>query len=322
MNVKKLPKIISGTVTILVCVLVAAYLIADGEKSTLNNEIRTTLPGQFVALSNGAVHYELVGSEDAPTVVLVHGFSVPYYVWDPTFDALVEAGFRVLRYDLYGRGYSDRPEVEYTLDLFTGQLEQLLSALDIEEPVALVGLSFGGPILARFANGHPDKVWGLSLIDPQIAPVSAAEIFPLNVPLVGEYLMAVYLAPSMLPETQVNDFYRPERFPGWEEQYRLQMGYTGFRRAILSTIRNMVEVDALVEYEALGKQGIPVMLIWGREDQTIAASDIEMLRRVIPEVEFQPVEEAGHLPHYEQAETVNPLLIEFLRSTEAHNLDR
>ena len=316
MNLRKLLKTISGTVNILLLVLVAAYLIGDDEKSTLDNEIRSALPGRFVGLSNGAVHYELVGPEDAPTVVLVHGFSVPYYVWDPTFDALADAGFRVLRYDLYGRGYSDRPEVEYTLDLFTRQLEQLLSALNVDKPVALVGLSFGGPIVAGFANGHPDKVRSLSLIAPQVAPVSAAEIFPLNIPLVGEYLMAVYVAPSMLPGTQINDFYRPERFPGWEAKYRVQLEYTGFRSAILSTIRNMVEIDALAEYEALAQQGIPVMLIWGREDQTITASDIEMVRRAIPVVEFQAVDEAGHLPHYEQAEVVNPLLIEFLRSSE------
>lgn len=37
----------------------------------------------------------------------MHGFSVPYYIWEPTFAALVQAGLRVLRYDLYGRGYSD-----------------------------------------------------------------------------------------------------------------------------------------------------------------------------------------------------------------------
>lgn len=304
----------------LMFVLVTAYLIADGEKSTLNNEVRSALPGQFVTLADGTVHSELVGPEDAPTVVLVHGFSVPYYVWDPTFEALVDEEFRVLRYDLYGRGYSDRPEVEYSLDLFTRQLEQLLSALDINEPVALVGLSFGGPIVARFANQHPGKVLSLSLIAPQVSPVSAAEIFPLNIPLVGEYLMTVYVAPSMLPGTQVNDFYKPERFPDWEEKYRLQMEYTGFRRAILSTIRNMVEINALAEYAALGKQGTPVMLVWGREDQTISASDIGMVRRAIPEVEFHPVDQAGHLPHYEQAEAVNPLLIEFLRSGEAQRL--
>jgi pimeloyl-ACP methyl ester carboxylesterase len=188
----------------------------------------------------------------------------------------------------------------------------LLPALEIDQPVALVGLSFGGPIVARFANRYPDQILSLTLIDPLAAPVSEAEIFPLNVPLVGEYLAAVYLVPSMLPNSQANDFYKPERFPGWEEQYRVQLEYTGFRRAILSTIRHTVEIDAMAEYEALGQRGIPVLLIWGREDQTVAASDIELVRRAIPNLEFQPVGEAGHLPHYEQAETVNPLLIEFL----------
>lgn len=313
MNPRKLLKNISRTVIILVLMLMTAYFIADQEKRTLNNEIRSVLPGQFVTLSDGVVHYELAGPDDAPTVVLVHGFSAPYYIWDPTFDTLVDAGFRVLRYDLYGRGYSDRLEVEYNLDLFSGQLEQLLSALEIDEPVALVGLSFGGPIVARFANQHPDKVRSLVLIDPQVAPVSTAEIFPLDIPLVGEYLMAVYLAPVMLPKSQAADFYRPDRFPDWEDKYRVQMQYTGFRRAILSTIRNMVKVDAVAEYEALGKLGVPTMLLWGQEDQTIPAVDMETVRRLIPDLEFHSVAEAGHIPHYERPEAVNPLLIEFLR---------
>ena len=80
-----------------------------GETKRLTPEVRTGLPGNFIQLSDGVVHYELAGPEDAPVVVLVHGFSVPFFIWDPTFEGLSEAGFRVLRYDLYGRGFSDRP---------------------------------------------------------------------------------------------------------------------------------------------------------------------------------------------------------------------
>ena len=318
MSTSKLQKRIVSALTILV--LVAAYFISDDEKLTLDPALRSALPGQFVALSNGVVHYELAGPEDGPVVVLVHGFSVPYYVWDPTFEALTETGFRALRFDLYGRGYSDRPDVEYNLDLFTGQLQGLLGALDIDEPVSLVGLSFGGPIVARFANAHPEQISSLILIDPQVAPVSTGEIFPMNLPGVGEYIMAVYMAPSMLPKSQSKDFYRPERFPDWETKYRLQMEYKGFKRAILSTIRNMVEMDTLAEYQALGQAGLPVTLLWGREDATVSASDIQLLRGAIPQAEFHPVDEAGHLPHYEQAKVVNPLLIDFLRSAEARLL--
>jgi alpha-beta hydrolase superfamily lysophospholipase len=37
-------------------------------------------------------------------IILVHGFSVPYYIWDGTYDSLVKAGFHVIRYDEFGRG--------------------------------------------------------------------------------------------------------------------------------------------------------------------------------------------------------------------------
>jgi pimeloyl-ACP methyl ester carboxylesterase len=75
----------------------------------------------------------------------------------------------------------------------------------------------------------------------------------------------------------------------------------------------MVELDALAEYEQLGESGMPVLLLWGREDQTVSAADIETLQQAIPGAEFHPVERASHLPHYEQAEVVNPILIDFLR---------
>jgi len=295
--------------------LAVAYLLTDTEKVTLDAGIRATLPGQFVTLPQGVVHYELSGSGNAPTVVLVHGFSVPYYVWDPTFDALTRAGYRVLRYDLYGRGYSDRPEVAYDLDLFTGQLDDLLAALDVDEPVILVGLSFGGPVVARYANEHREQVQGVILIDPQVASVGPGEVFPINVPLLGEYIMSVYMAPYMLPGSQPDDFYNPGRFPDWERKYREQLQYKGFKRAILSTIREMVGMQPLAEYRALGGSDLPVLLFWGEEDRTVPATDIDLLREAIPQAEFHPITEAGHLSHYEAAGVVNPLLIEFLELT-------
>ena len=61
-----------------------------GESQVLDAEARSSAPGRFVDLPDGVVHYEMGGPLNAQTVVLVHGFSVPYYIWDPTFEALVE----------------------------------------------------------------------------------------------------------------------------------------------------------------------------------------------------------------------------------------
>ena len=312
MKLRRFLIIIGSGIAIIVLLLLVSYRLTDQEKITLSDTVRLTLPGQFVKLPLGVVHYELAGPDDAPTVVLVHGFSVPYYIWDPTFEALTQAGFRVLRYDLYGRGFSDRPEKNYDLDLFVTQLEELLPALNIQGPVDLVGLSMGGPIVASFANHHPDQVRSLILIDPEVAPVSTQRIFPLNIPLVGEYLMTIYVAPVELPKTQSDDFYRPDRFPDWEAMYRVQLQYKGFRRAILSTIRLQPGMDSLAEFGAVGGQNLPALLIWGREDKTVSSADMQQLVKLIPGIEYHIIEEAGHIPQYERPEVVNPLLVEFL----------
>ena len=81
---------------------------------------------------------------------------------------------------------------------------------------------------------------------------------------------------------------------------------------ILNSIRHTVDSDPLLEYQAVGKIPVPVLLIWGKEDQTIPFSDMERIQAAIPRVEFHTIEAAGHLPHYEQPQVVNPFLIEFL----------
>ena len=312
MKMRRLVIIFGSGITVIVLILLMTYSLIDQEKIKLNDTVRASLPGQFVKLSLGVVHYELAGPENAPTIVLVHGFSVPYYIWDRTFAALTQAGFRVLRYDLYGRGFSDRPEKDYNLDLYDSQLEELLPALNIQGPIDLVGLSMGGPIVASYANHHPDQVRSLILIDPEVAPVSIRQIFPLNLPLVGEYFMTVFVAPVQLPKSQSSDFYRPDKFPDWEAMFRVQLQYKGFRRAILSSIRFMPSMDAAAEYSAVGKQNMPVLLIWGREDKTVSAADIQQLKELIPEIEYHIIEAAGHIPQYERPEVVNPLLVNFL----------
>lgn len=308
---KKL-RMIAGILIGSLLLLSFLYLVLDQEKTSLTGGVRSHLEGDFVELPLGVVHYELGGPQDAPLIVLIHGFSVPSYIWDPTFEALVDSGYQVLRYDLYGRGTSDRPKVEYTRDLYVDQLQQLLTALNTENPIHIIGLSYGGPIAAAYAHQFPQGVLSITLVDPQISPASTQDIFPLNLPLVGEYLMGVMLVPFVLPQSQSKDFYHPENYPGWETRYRIQMAYRGFKRAILSSIRHTVDNDPLTDYQAIGELPFPVLLIWGKEDRTIPFSDIVRIQTAIPQLEFHAIEAAGHLPHYEQPQAVNPILVAFL----------
>jgi pimeloyl-ACP methyl ester carboxylesterase len=54
--------------------------------------------------------------------------------------AAADSGFRVVRYDYYGRGRSDRVDAAYDQDLFVRQLAGLLDSLRVAGPVDLAGL--------------------------------------------------------------------------------------------------------------------------------------------------------------------------------------
>lgn len=295
-------------------VLGVNYAVHDQEHLELNDQIRRSLPGTFVHLATGTTHYELAGPADAPTVVLIHGFSIPDYLWDPTFRYLVSAGFRVLRYDLFGRGYSDRPRVTYDGKLFDRQLVDLLSALKISARLHVVGCSMGGSIAVSFAARHPERVRSVTLIGPGY--LSGGRLpFRLGEPILGEYTMAVSVAPG-LAESQREDLYHPERFPEYVEKYRPQMQYKGFRSALLSTLRHYIVADSSGDYRRLGQTGIPVLLIWGRYDRDVPLAVSEKIRAEIPKAQFHVIDDSAHVPHYEHPEVVNPILVTFLRRTE------
>lgn len=281
-----------------------------GESHRLDAAARDKASGQFVTLTNGVTHYELAGPVDGPPVVLVHGFSVPSFIWDPTFSELAGKGFRVLRYDLFGRGYSDRPDVTYDQALFNRQLGDLLTALMPGTAVNLVGLSMGGGIAVSFTAQHPEQVNKLALIDPSGMPMRLP--LPgrlLHVPGIGEWLID-YFGEKLIILGMACDAYARKKAPDLAGRYREQMQYQGFRRALLSTWRNAELFKMTAEYEAVGRQDRPVLLIWGVADKTVPLSVSEKVRQAIPQAELHPID-AGHIPHHEKPDEVNSLLVRF-----------
>ena len=299
-----------------------SFLYRD-ETQELNDETPRAAGGSFVHLPDGIAHYEL--SESSPLhsgegggaksfVVLIHGFSVPYFIYDPTFEFLTQAGFRVLRYDLFGRGFSDRPYVNYDLDLFVKQLADLLAALHIARPVSLIGLSMGGPIAAAFTTRYPLRVNKLILIDPIGAkPISLSPILKAaKLPIIGELGFGLVGGES-LAKSVASDFFAPALVAKLQSKYMIQMQYKGFKRAILSTIRNDMLGSFMNVYERLGKMDKEILLLWGRNDATVPFEHSHLLCAVLKDATFHAFNDCGHIPHYEKPDDVNPILLEFLK---------
>ncbi|MDA1330176.1 MAG: alpha/beta hydrolase [Chloroflexi bacterium] len=289
-----------------------------GERLELNERTRGDMQGRFVQLSDGITHYEIEGPRDGPLVVLIHGFSVPQFIWDPTFKALVVAGFRVLRYDLFGRGFSDRPHRTNNRDFFVRQLSELLDALAIQEPANLVSLSMGAVVAVEFANRYPERVGTLSFIDPAgfdlELPCTVRLVF---VPVIGEILLGMFnlLGTKALLVSMLGDFYKPtqEALNAFVPRYQTQMLYRGFKRSLLSTLRAGMLDEDLSPFRKLATSPIPIQLIWGWEDATVPYKHHKTFLQLLPQTEFHPIDQAGHIPHFERPDVVSPILVEFLQ---------
>jgi pimeloyl-ACP methyl ester carboxylesterase len=297
------------------------------ETEDLTDAVRASAGGSFICLSDGVCHYELKEVRNTQlatrtTIVLIHGFSVPYFIWEPTFDFLTnpepqflpETGvLRVLRYDLFGRGDSDRPRVRYGIDLYVRQLRDLLDALEIREPVCLAGLSMGGPVAATFTAQFPGRVEKLILIDPAGAkPVQfVAAVQLVKIPLLPELFFG-FASDEFLLRSIAADFFDPALIEAFIERYRPQMKFKGFKRALLSTVRNGMLGDFSETYRRVGALKKPTLLFWGREDSTVPFAHSDNVRAAIPQAEFHVIEGAGHIPHYEKPGEVNPILLQFL----------
>jgi pimeloyl-ACP methyl ester carboxylesterase len=289
----------------------ALYVHSDPEQRELDPATRAGMPGQFAKLSDGYTHYELGGPGDGRVVLLAAGFSVPYYIWDPTFTALTGAGFRVLRYDYYGRGYSDRPAIPFNDEMYVRQMDELLNSVHITRPVDLVGISFGGSTITSFADKYPDRVRSLIYFDPSIRKPYQLSLVE-DMPSVWNYLTAV-LDETSWADGQFGDFLHPEHFPDWAQRYRDQMQYKGFRRARLSEIVSNNLVDQTEQLNRIGQHERPVLVVWGKQDNTVPFEDSEWLMKALPNGRLVTIDESGHLPQWEQPDQVNRELIEFLK---------
>ncbi|WP_394174460.1 alpha/beta fold hydrolase [Thalassotalea litorea] len=267
-----------------------------------------TSGGKIAKTALGFTHYQVYGREEDPLVVLVHGYSVPSYTWDKTVPYLIARGFRVLTFDLFGRGYSSREHNRYDRALFVGQLNDLLFELNINEKVNLVGLSMGGAIVSAFSSEYPHKVNKLVLLAPFHQPI---DIGPLKYPILGDYLAYSFVIPSMA-ESQSDDFIEPDSYPLWNEKYQNQMQYTGFRAALLATARDYLQTDPMADFRAVDQFRLDSMLIWGSEDNVFPVKNQEVVAKALGKSNKSiTINNAGHALHYESANKVNPLIAEF-----------
>jgi pimeloyl-ACP methyl ester carboxylesterase len=302
-------KPVAVIILLLVFLTVVAYFLLNPEKNELNEAARHRLGGTYIQLSKGMTHYRLEGPGNGKVVVLVHGGTIPIWTWDQQVAALSAAGFKVLTYDMYGRGYSDRPDTTYDQALYRQQLLELTEKLDLTQPFDLIGLSLGGGIVVNFTAHYPEKIRKLILISPLINHFKVPSFF--GIPVFGE-LMARFAGIGVIVKrfrALIQDHPEAEKYT---TLFKEQTTYKGFQQSILSMLRNDAVRDYTACYKAVGQQKRDILLIWGKEDTEITRDMIKDIRSLIPHIKFEPIDNAGHGIVFQKPDIVNRLILNFL----------
>ena len=279
--------------------LIAIPFTTELMRTGMSDAERAKAPGEFALLSQGTTHFEWLGPERGPVAVCVHGLTTPSFVWYGMAKGLALLGFRVLVYDHYGRGYSDRVGGTQTADFFVQQLNDLLAHQNVTEPVTLLGYSMGGAVAAHFTARHPDRVKQLILLAPAgMIQLGGRKIaLTRDLPVIGDWLfLAGY--PWEVRRGIAAEAHLPSSVDGIYDKQQIETGRRGYFPAVLSSLRGLLASTCEDEHKAIAATGVPVLAVWGDEDDVIPITCKDTLADWNPAALQSVVHGAGHgLPH-------------------------
>jgi len=294
-------------------------LLQQAQTKDLTAQEKAKAPGSFMDLPCGCTHYELAG-EGTPCV-LVHGYATPYFIYDKLFAALVENGYRVLRYDLLGRGLSERVDAVYSADLFARQLFELTNAVFPDTPFHLFGTSMGGTVTATFCALYPGRAKSVTWLAPAGMDTFRPPFYMklANIRGIGGVIFNAIGEKTLLSKCASEATHIPQdEIDAFMRKFAYALQYKDFVRCTLSSLRHTILATkkATQCYLATAAQGIPLLCVWGEADKTMPIYQAERLQEVCPQVQLVRFSGSGHIFVYDEGKRTADVVLPFLRSVE------
>lgn len=229
-----------------------------------------------------------------PPVVCLHGFPESSYMYRDLLPTVAEAGHRALALDFPGSGDSpaDPPN---TWERLVGHVEAFVTALELE-PVVLVVHDWGGLIGLRWSVDHPEHVAGLVISDTGFFSDGNwhGMAAGLRTPGTGEQMLEAITRENL---GQLMASLSPGFTEDAVDEYFRSIGSPEGRGAILEMYRSG-DFEKLAPYEgALGRLGVPTLILWGENDEFAPIGGAHRLNNEIPGSQLEIVAGAGHFVH-------------------------
>jgi len=263
-------------------------------------------------------------------LVLIHGFGASIGHWRKNIPALAESGYRVFAVDLLGFGGSDKPALDYCLELWQELLQDFWQA-HIQQPTVFIGNSIGALLSLMMVAEHPEISAGAVLLNcagglnhrpdelnlplrlimgtftklvssPQLGPFIFNQVRQKH--RIRNTLRQVYRNPEAITDELVELLYNPSCDLGAQQVFA----------SILTA------PPGPSPRELLPKVQCPLLVLWGDKDPWTPIKGAEMYRELsdrprsedVPPLKFVAIPDTGHCPHDERPDVVNPLIVDWL----------
>ncbi|MHA1391701.1 MAG: alpha/beta fold hydrolase [Promethearchaeota archaeon] len=274
---------------------------------------------QYADVNGVRLCYEVFG--DGYPLFLIHGFGAKKESWIAQIPDLSKH-FKVIRLDNRGAGKSERPDAEYTMEVFADDINGLMAHLGIEK-ANIAGWSLGGMIVQNFVLKYPERVNKIILINTNYG-------FPdENGPLVYKNMRLSGL--KMAEEDPVKAWWSGTR-SSYYIKFRKQLeaepskkwyGLWSAEDLIeMSTIDPPTIKDINMQAEALKTHDTferldtiknPTLILTASHDRLIPKSSMEQIHEKIPNSKLVVIDKAGHSSPLSKAPEVNQTIIDFLK---------
>ena len=243
-------------------------------------------------------------------VIFIHGLGARADRWRRNLGVFAEAGYHCFALDLPGHGFAGKTTAfPYGVPGFADFVGAIMDKLGLGR-VHMVGTSLGGHIAGWIACHAPERVRSLVLVGSLgLVPIGAEagdnihrNVKATDRPDIENKLKFVLYDPSIITPEWIEEEYRINNSPGAADSFARLGDYIAEEVDQHNVGENLAEVSG----------GVPVMLVWGRQDKAVPLSVGEQGKALLGDANLLVIDEAGHAPYFEQAEQFNGAVLKFL----------
>lgn len=284
----------------------------------------TALTSQTWTWQNHKITYTVQGQ--GQPLLLIHGFGASIGHWRKNIPVLADAGYQVFAIDLLGFGGSDKPVLDYTVELWQQQLRDFWLE-KIQTPTVFVGNSIGGLISLMAIAHFPEMAAGGILINCAGGLNHRPEelVLPLRLVMGG---FTKFVSSPLSGPLVFNLIRRKSRLRSTLKQvYRDRAAVTDELVDLIyqpSCDPNAQKVFASIltappgpkPEELLPQVNCPLLILWGEDDPWTPISGAKIYQILAAnraDVKFQSIARAGHCPHDEAPQIVNSAMLDWLQ---------